>query len=298
MQPAMYLMIFYAKASKQVYVLAADVVDPLKLAGNTEEHMFKPVRTKKIYEEVVEQIKQLIVDGELQPGDKLLSERELSDKLNVSRASIREAFSALEIMGIITIRPGEGSFVRQVSFERMLEPLSFLLHVDVDDVIKLLEVRKILEVEIAALAAARATEEDIEDMRTALESMIDEVNNGEVGDKADAAFHFAILKAAHNPTLIKLMNAVSDLMTSTFHFSRQKIFMEGNMPKVLYDAHSLIFQAIVQKKPQQARKLMGKHLTMVEESLAQLKRGGVTSLRKQQDSTLTNNIKTDFGFPS
>jgi GntR family transcriptional repressor for pyruvate dehydrogenase complex len=260
--------------------------------------MFKPVRTKKIYEEVVEQIKQMIVDGELQPGDKLLSERELSDKLNVSRASIREAFSALEIMGIITIRPGEGSFVRQVSFERMLEPLSFLLHVDIDDVIKLLEVRKILEVEIAALAAARATEEDIEDMRIALHSMVDEVNNGEVGDKADAAFHFAVLKAAHNPTLIKLMSAVSDLMTSTFHFSRQKIFMEGNMPMVLYDAHNSIFEAIVKKKPQQARKLMGKHLTMVEESLVQLKRGGVTSLRKHQDSTIHNNIKTDFGFPS
>lgn len=260
--------------------------------------MFKPVKTKKVYEEVIEQIKQLIVVGELQPGDKLLSERELSEKLNVSRASIREAFSALEIMGIITIRPGEGSFVRQVSFEGMLEPLSFLLHVNIDDAMNLLEVRKTLEVEIAALAAMRATPEDIEDIRKALHQMVDEVNSGEVGDKADAEFHFAVLKAAHNPILIKLMGAVSDLMSSTFHFSRQKIFMEGNMQKILYDSHCSIFEAIEKKKPKQARKLMGKHLTMVEESLAQLKRGGITSLSKHQGAFLHNDIKADFGFPS
>jgi GntR family transcriptional repressor for pyruvate dehydrogenase complex len=263
-----------------------------------EDYMFKPVKTKKIYEEVIEQIKQLIVVGELQPGDKLLSERELSEKLNVSRASIREAFSALEIMGIITIRPGEGSFVRQVSFEGMLEPLSFLLHVNVDDAMNLLEVRKMLEVEIAALAASRATPEDIEDMRQALHRMVDEVNDGEVGDKADAEFHYAVLKAAHNPILIKLMSAVSDLMNSTYRFSRQKIFMEGNMQKILYDSHCSIFQAIEQKKPKLARKMMEKHLTMVEESLVQLKRGGITALSKRQDLSLHNNIKTDFGFPS
>jgi GntR family transcriptional repressor for pyruvate dehydrogenase complex len=262
------------------------------------DYMFKPVKTRKIYEEVIEQIKQLIVVGELQPGDKLLSERELSEKLNVSRASIREAFSALEIMGIITIRPGEGSFVRQVSFEGMLEPLSFLLHVNIDDAMNLLEVRKMLEVEIAALAASRATPENIEDMRNALHRMVDEVNDGEVGDKADAEFHYAILKAAHNPILIKLMSAVSDLMNSTYRFSRQKIFMEGNMQKILYDSHCSIFQAIEQKKPKLARKMMEKHLTMVEESLAQLKRGGITSLSKRQDISLNNNIKADFGFPS
>lgn len=80
----------------------------------------------------------------------------------MSRASIREAFSALEMMGVITIRPGEGSFVRQVSYEGMLEPLSFLLQVDIDNVMQLLEVRKILEVEVAILAATRATAEDVE----------------------------------------------------------------------------------------------------------------------------------------
>ena len=165
--------------------------------------MFRPVKTKKVYEEIIGQIKKLIVDGKLQPGDKLLSERELSEKLNVSRASVREAFSALEMMGIIAIRPGEGSFVRQVSFEGMLEPLSFILQMEIDDIMQLLEVRKILEVETAALAALRATPADLEAIHKSLVSMMEELRQGEIGDIADASFHFSVAKAANNPILIK-----------------------------------------------------------------------------------------------
>ena len=260
--------------------------------------MFKPVKIKKIYEEVIEQVKKLIIDGKLQPGDKLLSERELAEKLGVSRASIREAFSALEMMGIITIRPGEGSFVRQVSYEEMLEPLSFLLQVDIDNVMQLLEVRKILEVEVATLAATRATKEDIETIRHALNNMVDEVNSGEVGDIADAEFHFAVVKAAHNPILITLINTLSDLMANTVRLSRRKIFMLENMPTILYDSHCLIFQAIVDRKPQEAGSLMHDHLTMVENIMLDLKNGEITELTKLDKNSVDHEIQIDCGFPS
>ena len=260
--------------------------------------MFKPVKTKKIYEEVIEQVKKLIIDGKLQPGDKLLSERELAEKLGVSRASIREAFSALEMMGVITIRPGEGSFVRQVSYEGMLEPLSFLLQVDIDNEMQLLEVRKILEVEVAILAATRATAEDVEAIKKALNTMVDEVNSGEVGDIADAEFHFAVVKAAHNPILITLINTISDLMANTVRFSRRKIFMVENMPTMLYDSHCLIFQAIIDRQPQKAGRLMHEHLTMVENIMLQLKNGEVTELVKFNEISLDHEIKIDCGFPS
>ena len=244
--------------------------------------MFKPVKIKKIYEEVIEQIKKLIIDGKLQPGDKLMSERELAEKLCVSRASVREAFSALEIMGIIAIHPGEGSFVRQATYEGMLEPLSFLLQRDVDNVMQLLEVRKILEVEIAALAAIRATAEDIEDIRRALNKMVHNVNTGEIGDKADAQFHFALVKAAHNPILVTLINTISDLMTKTLRFSRQKMFLVENMPIILYDAHNLIFEAIVNKDSEQAGKLMYEHLTMVENVMLQFKQGATNLVKSEE----------------
>lgn len=260
--------------------------------------MFRPVKTKKVYEEIVEQVKKLIVDGKLQPGDKLLSERELSEKLNVSRASVREAFSALEMMGVISIRPGEGSFVRQVSFEGMLEPLSFLLQVEIEDIMQLLEVRKILEVEIAALAAVRATEDDIESIQRSLHSMMDEIRQGEIGDLADASFHFSVVKAANNPILFKVMSTISDLMTNTFRISRQKLFLIDNMPMVLYNSHVGVYEAIASKNPNLARIRMREHLTMVEEAMMALKRGGVNSLKNYREISSEHKIRNDFGFPS
>ncbi len=260
--------------------------------------MFRPVKTKKVYEEIIGQIKKLIVDGKLQPGDKLLSERELSEKLNVSRASVREAFSALEMMGIISIRPGEGSFVRQVSFEGMLEPLSFILQMEIEDIMQLLEVRKILEVETAALAALRATHEDLEDIHRAIISMKEELRRGEVGDTADARFHFAIAKAANNPILIKVMNTISDLMNTSFRSSRQKLFLIENMPAVLYNAHFEIYEAISDHNPSLARLRMREHLTMVEDAMRELRDGGITSLKNFRDIPSEHKIRKDFGFPS
>lgn len=260
--------------------------------------MFRPVKTKKVYEEIVEQIKKLIIDGRLQPGDKLLSERELSEKLNVSRTSVREAFSALEMMGVITIRPGEGSFVRQVSYEGMLEPLAFLLQVEIDDTMQLMEVRKVLEVEVAALAAGRATPQDIEDMHNALNSMVDEVRNGGFGDKADADFHYAVVRASKNQVLIKLMNTIADLMVNSFRSLRQRMFLASHMPEVLYDSHCGIYEAIVNKNPKLARERMREHLTMVEKAMRRLQDGGINSLKNFHEYPKDHKIKKDFGFPS
>jgi len=163
---------------------------------------------------------------------------------------------------------------------------------------QLLEVRKILEVEIATLAATRATAEDIAEIRKALNKMVEDVNAGEVGDVADAEFHFAVVKAAHNPILVTLINTISDLMTNTVRFSRQKIFLTGNISNQLYESHCSIFQAIVDKEPARAGSLMHDHLTMVEKLMLQLKHEGVTQLTKFKETSLENNIKIDCGFPS
>ena len=261
--------------------------------------MFKPVKTKKVYEEIIGQIKKLIIDGKLHPGDKLLSERELADTLNVSRASVREAFSALEIMGIITIRPGEGSFVRQVSYEGMMEPLSFLLQIEIDDIVQLLEVRKILEIEAAALAASRSSPSDLENMKHALVSMLEEVNAGGIGEIGDASFHFSIAKAANNPILIKLMNAISDLLTNTFRTSRQKLFLIDNMPTLLHQSHYEIYEAIAARNPRLAKRKMQEHLNLVEDVLIKIKAGKVHTFNKRKSNKdLLQIPNEDYGFPS
>ena len=260
--------------------------------------MFKPVKTTKIYEEIIQQIKKLIVVGKLQPGDKLLSERELSEKLAVSRPSVREAFSALEMMGIIEIRPGEGSFVRQISYEGMLEPLSFLLQVEIDDILQLLEVRKILEIETAALAAIRASSDDIKELAQALDTMKIQVGAGEIGDGSDAAFHFTIARASGNAILVRVMNSISDLMTNTFKTARQKLFLVEDMPDILYHSHELIFTAIAGHNPQLARRYMREHLILVEDVMKGLKTGGMTSVKKMKRIGPEHEITKDFGFPS
>ncbi|BBB89918.1 MAG TPA: FadR/GntR family transcriptional regulator [Methylomusa anaerophila] len=260
--------------------------------------MFRPVKTKKVYEEIVEQIKTLISEGKLQPGDKLPSERELSERFNVSRASVREAFSALEIIGVITIHPGEGSFVRQVSVEGMLESLNFFLQVEFDDIMQLLEVRKILEVEIAGLAAVRATPLDIEAMQAALNDMVKAINSGDIGDAADAAFHYAIIHAAHNPILNTVMNPISEIMTQAYRASRQKLYLVPNMPETLYKSHYGIYEAVVAKDSKLAVKRMREHLVMVEEAMLELKRGGLVSLKKFDNTVAEHKINKDFGFPS
>lgn len=241
------------------------------------DSMFSPVKTKKVYEVIIEQIKALIIEKKLQPGDKLPAERELSEQFSVSRASVREAFSALEMMGIITILPGEGSFVRQVSVEGLFEPLNFFLQVEIEDIMKLLEVRKILEVEIVKLAAVRATAEDIAEMEKALGEMRGAMETNDIGDVADAQFHYAIVCAAHNPILNTLMNAISGLMAQTYRSSRQKLYLMAEMPESLYSGHLSIFQAIVRKDPHLAAQKMKEHLILVEKGILSLMQNGNTS---------------------
>lgn len=237
--------------------------------------MFKPVKTKKVYEEIVEQIKQLIIEGKLQPGDKLLSERELSDKLNVSRASIREAFSALEMMGIIKIKPGEGSFVNQVSYQGMLEPLTFIMQVEPNDILQLLEARKILESEAAALAAERATNEDIAAIYDAMKIMQKEVSDGGLGDIGDIKFHYAIARAAHNTVLNQLMKTIADLMTDTFKATRQKLLIMPGIVDTIADEHVEIYNSIINRNPQVARQKMFQHLAMIEENTQKIQQGAI-----------------------
>jgi GntR family transcriptional repressor for pyruvate dehydrogenase complex len=230
--------------------------------------MFRPVKTKKVYEEIIEQVKLLITDGRLQPGDKLLSERELAEKLKVSRASVREAFSALEMMGIIKIKPGEGSFVRQVSFDNLIEPLSFMLQLETDDMFELLEVRKVMEVAAAGMAAHRATNEDLEAMGKALEEMQQDVLRGDLGDHADAEFHYAVMNAAHNSILNRIMNTIQDLMVQNLRNSRQRMFNSPGMPQILLGMHQNIYQAISDGDAKMARHYMQQHLSLVGKEMS------------------------------
>lgn len=228
----------------------------------------KPIKTRKIYEEIVEQIRELVMRGELKPGDKLPSERDLVERLQVSRASIREALSALEMMGLFEVRSGEGTFMRKLKPESVIAPLAWMLSIEKGTAEELLEVRKILEVQAAQMAAQRAQSVDIHEMAEALEDMRQEIVNPELGgEKADLRFHYAITRATKNKILILLMDTISDMMQQMLKTSRAKLYAGKYTPNILYMEHAKIYEAIRMKDSIKAGELILEHLTGVEEEL-------------------------------
>lgn len=227
----------------------------------------RPIRPKKIYEEIVQQIKDLIGEGNLKPGDRLPSERELSERLAVSRASVREALSALAAMGVIVIRPGEGTFVQKIRNGAIVEPLAMALLLDRQAAMELLEARQALEGEAAYLAARRAGAEDLERMGELLKEMEHDLQRGVLGEEADLRFHLAIAEAARNSVLARLMHTVSDTMRQALKTSRQRLYTTPGNPEKLFAQHNQIYEAIKAREPRAARKAICQHLRFVEKEL-------------------------------
>lgn len=228
----------------------------------------KPIKTKKIYEEIVDQIKQLIIDGHIKPGDKLPSERNLVESFKVSRASIREALSALEMMGLIEVRTGEGAYIRQVQADTMAASLTWALSMEKGSVIELLEVRRMIEIQAAGYAAERATKAQIDELESILNSMSANLHNSETAaEKADHSFHYNIAKATHNKIIIRMMDTISDHLHHLIRASRSKLYEGKYTPEILFEEHVKILLAMKNKDPEEAKKQMAVHLNGVEEEI-------------------------------
>ena len=228
---------------------------------------FKPIKPRKIYEQIVEQVKAMIVEGNLKPGDRLPSEREMADKLGVSRASVREALSALHLVGLVEIKSGEGTFIRQTNVDSIVEPLALALLMERDTDGEILEVRKGLEVEAAGLAAQRRDDRDLAKMREILDEMKQDISQAKFGERSDLEFHCTIAQASQNVLITRLMNAVADTIENTMRNSRQKLYSTKSMSKELLDNHEGIYEAIKNGDAMEARKRMFEHLLVVENNI-------------------------------
>jgi len=231
---------------------------------------FTPVKTKRLYEEIVDQIKQLITGGELKPGDKLLSERELADKLQVSRVSVREAIRALEMLGFIEIRQGEGTFVRDVAADDVIRPLAMFLAVERGSLLDMFEVRRIFETATAGLAAERASDDEVAQIGLLLEKMKDRIEHGdsERGEEYDAAYHYAVAEATHNSLLIKLLRTVHEEWSRAVSAGSQQLLLDraNNAPKII-EQHARVYEAIRAHDPATASQAMLEHVTFAEKEL-------------------------------
>ncbi|MFC3883346.1 FadR/GntR family transcriptional regulator [Bacillus songklensis] len=229
---------------------------------------YRHIKPKKIYEEVAEALLSMIKSGDLKPGDKLDSVQQLAENFQVGRSAIREALSALRAMGLVEMKQGEGTYVRQFDAELISLPVTAAVLMKKEDIIHLLEVRKVLEVGTVVAAATKRTLDDLQKMKEALEAMKAAAGNEELGERADFEFHMAIAAASKNPLLVNLMNNVSEMMIETMRETRRLwLYSKQTTSERLYQEHMQIYEAIVEQNPSKAQELMLTHLVAVEQVL-------------------------------
>jgi GntR family transcriptional repressor for pyruvate dehydrogenase complex len=220
----------------------------------------EPIKSTRIYEEIVRQIKAMIAEGRLKSGDQLPPERDLAGKFVVSRTSVREALRALESLGFVEIRPGEGTFVRHVSVEELIEPLALVLATQREAIGDLFEARRLLEPAIAGLAARRATPDEVQEMERILDEQAKDLDRGGTGLTQDGQFHSAIAAAAHNQAITRIVHAIMDLLTQ----SREESLHAPGRPQRSHQDHRRVLEAIRRRDDAGAERAMREHVIAVE----------------------------------
>lgn len=221
---------------------------------------YVPVQTTKLFEQITEQIEQQILRGDLQSGDRLPTERELAEQFHASRTAVREAMKILAQKGLLEMRPGRGTIVINGTSQALRDSLGLMLRVaQADSARELVEVREILEPEIAALAAVRATERDVVDLREAVETMDAHLHDADAFISADNFFHQVLAKATQNALVLTLMDPIMELLSE----QRKQIFFVDGGPLRGQFHHKQLLDAVGYHDSEAARNAMRAHLQQV-----------------------------------
>ena len=235
--------------------------------------------------EIAKRLEELIIDGSLQPGDKIPSERQLCVRLNASRPVVREAMKELRGRGVITTQHGKGSFVS--GFLGGLDSQNTLSKVYEDHprmLYDLLEVREVLEGQAARLAAERASEKDLYRITKAFNAMNGAYKNeDDVLDaaKLDHAFHRAIYAASHNPILTHTLQSIMDLMLNSVVVTVSNLYHRYRPKQQIEAYHRLIFNAIIDRKPINAERAAMDHIRDVRDRILEIEREEQRLVRAQ-----------------
>ncbi|MGZ6125158.1 MAG: FadR/GntR family transcriptional regulator [Myxococcales bacterium] len=229
--------------------------------GSSSAQRFETVRKVRRYEQVADQIRKLVSDGTLKPGDLLPPERELAALLGVGRSSIRDAVRTLEVMGILEPRQGHGTVVRDLSTDALVVPLASVLTRKREMVQELLDVRRMIEPGLAARAAKNATREEIAQMAAILDRHEAKLRRGEQAVDEDDEFHYAIALAARNSVVLRVLDVLMDLLRE----SRSRSLQVPGRPRRSFDGHRRILRAIQRRDPEAAEGAVKKHLKEIEE---------------------------------
>jgi GntR family transcriptional regulator, transcriptional repressor for pyruvate dehydrogenase complex len=224
---------------------------------------FETVRKDKVYEGVARQIERLILK-KLHPGDKLPSERELTETLRVSRTSVRDAIRSLAFMGMVEPRQGAGTIVREIPSDSPVNPLTNAIKRKEDLIGELLDFRGMLEPQLAARAATHISPAEISDLADILDRQEKKVRAGESAIAEDAEFHYAIALASGNSVALKVQDTLMDLLRD----SRERGLQVNGRPQKSLAGHRRILGAIKRHDAEAAKAAMQRHIENVEEIVA------------------------------
>jgi len=236
--------------------------------------LLKPIKKVRLYENAVEQIQSLILSRKYKPGDRLPTERSLAEQFNISRPSLREALRILGVMGLIEIKGGDGIYVKEVDFQPYIKSLnlsiSSRLQMERDSLMKLWEVRKIVEVGMVDLAFKKITEPHLKSLWWCIEEMKKNIDDQDAFISSGIRFHRLIAEICQNEILILIWDTLADLIRR----SHDKIYRISRSPKKSLQAHKKIYLALKERDSRKAVEAMKQHMLEEEKALvAALEKG-------------------------
>lgn len=241
--------------------------------------MLEKIGRVKLSEEVLRRLKEMIISGQFGYGDKLPVEKRLSEIFGVSRATLREALAILAAEGWVTAKQGGGTYVKRVRAPESVKPLTRLLGGQNVAILEVMELRKILESEVAMLAAARATAEDITALKLTYQKMNDDILHGRLTMDSDYQFHFLLAKATQNSTILKMVTALHDLFDEVVRMNSLHESKPDDYGRVLAE-HGTIIKAVEKHQGSTAKKQMEIHLESAQRLL--------------EETLIGENTKTDI----
>ena len=227
--------------------------------------MSTPIRNPKAYDQVIEVIKDKIKKGKIKKGDKLPSEREMAESLGLSRASVREALRALEVIGLIESIQGAGNYIRTNFDNSLIEPLSLMFMLQESSVKEMYDLRETLELQCVKLSA-RYIEENELGLLTAILNRMYLAKTEEESLELDIEFHYLIAKTSRNMLLINVLEVLSQLMDEFIRKSRMQILHEGNTRENLLEIHENLLRALNCREEAKASQAMKEHFDLIRKA--------------------------------
>ncbi|MBW1785112.1 MAG: FadR family transcriptional regulator [Deltaproteobacteria bacterium] len=237
----------------------------MKVMENKSE-LLTPVKTIRKSAIVAEKIKSLILNSGYRPGDKLPSENKLAGTLSVSRATVREGFHALELVGLVEVRPGSGTFVKNTNIFSVLgfskSSLTVLLASEDFTMLEILEARRLIEISVAELVSTNCEPEDLAILKESVLEMGKSLRS-EIGFKsADVKFHREMSRLTKNRFIEVLANSMYQLFWERFSANHRVYSTNPKLAKQIFHLHSKILESLEQKNPMKAKMYMSKHMNI------------------------------------